>query len=150
MRNRTGGSADVCPQMGRNEGNAAFPSSIWGRAPRKAPRFVVSSSSEISPGLQGAWSLPSLTGWIQCWHTGLTEGFLSEKAVSIRHSPDSGLAQSTGSRFKSSHALEPKLGATLVYQCTGASVAKFWPIFPWPHTVFLPHTLGKQLSCQSL
>lgn len=42
----------------------------------------------------------------------------------------------------SSHALDLKLGATLVCECTGASVAKFWPIFPWPHTAFLPYTLG--------
>lgn len=83
-------------RWGGNEGEAAFPSSIWDRAPRKAPGFVVGSSSEISPSLQGAWSLPSLIGWIQCWHTRLTEGF----AVSIWHSIDSGLAQNTGSRFK--------------------------------------------------
>lgn len=36
----------MCPQTAGEEDDAAFPSSIRGRAPRKAPGFVVGSSSE--------------------------------------------------------------------------------------------------------
>lgn len=67
MRNSTGGSADVCPQAGGQEDDAAFPSSIQGRAPCKARAFVVCSSSE-SPGSAGCpvsffpqWLDPVLT-----------------------------------------------------------------------------------------
>lgn len=139
----------MCPQTAGKEDDAALPSSIRGRAPRKAPGFVVSSSSE-SPRSAGCPIFPSLSGWILCWHTGPSQGLLSEKAASIWHSPDSGLAQSARPRFKAAHALESTLGATLVSECTGAPVAKCWPFFPWPPPAVLPSALETALLSQSL
>lgn len=75
-----------------------------------------------------------------CWHPGLISGFLGENAVRTWHSPDPGLAQSTGRTFKTIHTLESKPGATPVSASRG-SVATCWPS-PWPHTAFLPSALG--------
>lgn len=69
------------------------------------------------------------------------KGFLSEKAASTWHSPDSGLAQSTTRpRFKATHALESKQGETLVSECTGAFCG--WPFHPGPRMAFVPSILG--------
>lgn len=84
----------------------------------------------------------SLPQWLDPVPAHRSKGFLSEKAASIWHGPDAGLAQSTWPRFKATHTPESEEGATLVSECTGASVAKCWPFCPGHRVAFVPSTLG--------
>lgn len=88
----------------------------------------------------------SLPQWLDPVPAHRSKGFLSEKAASIWHSPDSGLAQSTGPRFKATHTLESKEGATLVSECTGDFCGKVLALLSWAPCGLCSKHLGRLLS----
>ena len=62
----------------------------------------------------------------------MNQGSLSERAASLWHSPESGLAQSAGPKLKATHALETKQGATRGSEGQAR--------LSWPRPAFLPNT----------
>lgn len=74
------------------------------------------------------------------------KSFPSEKAASIWHSPNSGLAQSTGPRFKATHTLESKQGAILISKGAGGFCGRVLALPAWALWGLCPKHLGRLLS----
>lgn len=88
----------------------------------------------------------SLPQWLDPVPAHRSKDFLSEKAASIWHGPDAGLAQSTWPRFKATHTPESEEGATLVSECTGGFCGQVLALLSWAPCGLCPKHLGGLLS----